>query len=137
MFNLTPQLYKISLTSDSRLRKIIKDAKEKVAKYFRIPEYLLNSKCKIARLPEIYRIEIRFGNYIIRKTRRVGKVFGMFKPYANEILIDPENFYSEEHLRKTIIHEFIHKAQAILGKVSTFSRYSIEKEAYSLTEKLA
>jgi hypothetical protein len=138
MLNLLPQLYWTDLRADSRIKEILKEAKSKVAKYFGIPEYLLNLRYSITRLPEIYEIGIKkIGNYFTGYVRKIGKVLGVFDPFSDTIHIDPINLYSEKRLRKTIFHEVIHGAQKVLGKIYKLPKYLIEKEAYILTKKLA
>lgn len=136
MLNLLKSLYTVRVGPD-RLPEIIEDAKERVSKYFGIPKYLLDLKYKIARLPSIYEVGIkRSGNYVLRYFRRVGKVLGIFDPFTDEVYIDPINLRNKSYLRRTLIHELVHKAQKVLGKIGYYNPYLLEREAYSIADKL-
>jgi hypothetical protein len=138
MLDLSYQLYDIDLRADNRIKKILKEAKYKVAKYFGIPEYLLNLKYNVTKLPEIYEIRIEsIGKYFVSGIRKIGKVFGIFDHISDTIYIDPINLYNEEMLRETIFHEVIHAAQKVLGRIYKLPRYLIEKEAHALAKILA
>lgn len=132
MFNQS--LYDEKIPIDTRLLKLVKEAKEKVSKHFGIPKYLLDDvKLKVAKLPTKYLVTfLRIGNYTFRNVRKISKVLGMFRNDANEIIIDL-SLYS---LRKTVFHEFVHKAQAVIGKLGRLPPYMLEKEAYTLTNLL-
>lgn len=136
MFNLLSSLYSARVNADVRLFEIIKDAKEKVSEYFGLPSYLLNLKYRIASLPEIYEVRIkRAGNYVLKYFRRIGKVLGIFNPATDEVYIDPINLENERYLRRTIIHELVHKVQKVLGKINC-NRHLLESEANWITDKL-
>jgi hypothetical protein len=142
MLDLLPQLYEISPRTDNRIKEILKEAKSKVARYFGIPEYFLNLRYAITKLPEIYEVGIkRIGNYFVGHIRRIGKVLGavdlFLNPFYDIIHIDPINLYNEKMLREVIFHEVIHVAQKILGKIYKLPKYLIEREAHILTKKLA
>lgn len=137
MLNLLPQLYTITPSIDNRVKEIFRKARSKVANYFGIPEYLLNLKYAITKLPDIYEVGIkRIGNYFTGYIRKIGKVLGAFDPTSDTIYIDPINLKNEKRLEKTIFHEVIHHVQKILGKIYRLPRYLIEKEAYILTKRL-
>lgn len=137
MFNLFPQLYNEKIESDGRVKEILEEARTKVANYFGIPKYLLNSRYKIARLPEIYETGIRrIGDYLVGYIRNAGKILGMFDPDTDITYIDPINLHDRKRLRETIFHEVVHSAQKVLGKIYRLPRYFLEREAYSVTEIL-
>lgn len=138
MFNLLPKLYDVNISGDRRVTEIIEESKNKISEYYGIPKYLLNLKYKIAKLPEFYEIGLkRIGSYVVPYLRKIGKVLGAFSPYKNEIYIDPLNIYNERYLKRTITHELVHKAQSVLGKIYRLPRYLLEREAHSVTQKLA
>ncbi|MEM5801919.1 MAG: hypothetical protein QXQ18_00840 [Candidatus Aenigmatarchaeota archaeon] len=139
MLNLVPTLYDTKIFPDPRVSEIIEESKKKVAEYFKIPKYLLDGvKFKISKLPEFYQIGMKFvDGYLVKYIKKVGKVLGLFFPYKNEIYLDYENLYDEKLLKRTIIHELVHKAQEVFGRIYSLPRYLIEKEAYEVTNKLA
>jgi hypothetical protein len=134
---MLPSLYDIRVIPDSRLKEILEDAKMKVANYFRIRPYELDVGYRITSLPNLYAEKIeRVGDYVVRVRRYVGKVLGMFKPYVNKIIIDPINLLHEKLFRKTVTHEFIHKAQEVKGDIYRKPVYELEAEADDVTSRL-
>lgn len=137
MFNLLHSLYTIKIVGDRRVREILEQAKDKVAKHFNIQKYLLNHRYRIGRLPELYEVGVkRIGNYIIRYARRIGKVFGVFNPYRDEIVFDYELLFKPHQLLRTAIHELVHKVQKLRGDIGRVPRYQLEKEAYTVTQRI-
>ncbi len=137
MFNFDMQLYDVNVESDRRVKEILEEAQTKVAKYFRIPRYMLNLKYRISRLPEIYESGTRrVGDYFVGYVKRVGKILGIFNPDTDITYIDPSNLHDEMRLRKTIFHEVVHGAQKILGRIYSLPKYFIEREAHYITERL-
>ncbi len=137
MRNFDSNLYNIGNLADKRFEEILDKAKTRVANHFRIPKYLFNAKFEISHLPEIYGfVSERFGNYVIGSFRKVGKTLGEFIPYANKAFIDPINLSNFRRLYETIVHELVHEAQLINGKIGKLPRYALEAEASAVSKIL-
>lgn len=90
----------------------IVETRRKVAKMSKIPEYLVESDI--------------FIDYLYRS--EWFKVLGEFNPKNDNIYFDKYLVDNRTNFRKVIAHEFRHKIQKILGKLSQGRKY-LEKEA--------
>lgn len=134
-------LYKRDDLVDSRLKDVLENVKDRVAKmgvYFGVSPYVAKSafsrlEIEKKNLPreKIYVIT-RIGDYLIGRVEVVRKVLGRFVA-PNKIYLDKDLLYSKFLFAKVLAHELVHKLQELSGRLYRLPKYLLELEADMLS----
>ncbi len=132
--SLVHQLYPhFYLEENDLITYKVEEAKKAVSEYLGIPKNYLDLPIEIRPLPTEYKIIpfFPYGYLILEK-----KVLGEYDLQWDKISLDPIVLYDDSLLFRTMVHELIHRAQKVTGRIYWMDRADLEREAYSLTDEI-